>query len=995
MASEPTENFDEFEEPPVPTSQSAAEKGVVSRALYVAGYVFHAIRRNKRRSISLLIGIMIGATLVTSIFVWTDTGGRVAIDDYFSNTPFHYYCIQNPHFPNDDPNAIYPVRDYVNRLDTTKETFIVHSSIALFEIGDLRPNDYYLPWPYGRGIKDCQTFLTDNEFLARIERSFTILEGVFRLAPGNILLSRRVVEDLEAVMGLQVGVGSIIDVAIARNYHYADQIGEINPTYLNGLRVAGIYEVILTLDPLIEAFPSQSRVNWGPVGGQEVIFGWTDSMIMSASELQPNDLILISQWVMYPRLLVKVDPIPFYAVGIDQTVLLLDRVFTRVEEAFDIFLGGRDTLMRLTDYINSYHERRTMGVLVLPMVILSFLSTTFTTTLFISGRRPEIAILRSRGASYRQLYATLLFEFVVLSISGLVLGGFLGLLIGCLLPSASSFLIFDTTIFLHYLSLAKLEPLAWVIAGLAAILPAGIYTLFVTRSFLQTELYAAIRGNGSRWKVSPWIEVLYIIVVVLIFWPLLTVLVSLPLSTDIALFAFILAIGFWVLLSDAIARIIKPGIAGFSKIFHPVFGQKSHLFATSVRVRRTRIVPLLIILLLTFSVTIFSAVQAQTYQGHVNRQIEYYIGGDIRIYSGAVPVSRIDDIITLPQIETATGFIELRADVYNTDYEFRLLGIDPAAYAIAGNWDSSSMIGDNWQVVLNRLANDVNGTIFPAHLAELLGKTVGDTVRIRAWDQLLQKHEFKTLNIVGLCRTAPGFGYSNPSDPAASVSARPGFGFQKGQPFAFCHEHLMLVELPAREPSPYQYDRTQLFLAKPREGTSVLNALTAVQSVDFAQRVWSPITFDLKTEYADGYIFYQGIVSLLSVGFLASLAISVVALTVFVNTIVQERKIEYAIMRALGGTRSQVTAIVLGEFVGLIMAAFLFSLIMGSVFSQILLPTILQLFPQPYILPSITIYPISLLAAVLGLVVLGLVTGAYLPARRAGKVEVNRILRNL
>jgi putative ABC transport system permease protein len=158
---------------------------------------------------------------------------------------------------------------------------------------------------------------------------------------------------------------------------------------------------------------------------------------------------------------------------------------------------------------------------------------------------------------------------------------------------------------------------------------------------------------------------------------------------------------------------------------------------------------------------------------------------------------------------------------------------------------------------------------------------------------------------------------------------------------------------------------------------------------------WSPTTFDLALEYPDGYLFSQGIISLLSVGFLASLAISVVALTVFVNIIVQERKTEYAIMRAMGGTRRQVTAIVLGEFVGLILAAFLFSMLMGIVFSQVLMQTILQLFPQPYVIPFTIIYPISLLAAVLGLVVLGLIAGAYLPARRAGKIEVSTILRNL
>ena len=995
MASEPTDETSDVTEEPAPrTTTTGAKKGVTGRVLYVVNYVLHGIWRNKRRSFSLLIGIIIGVTLVSSIFVWTDTGGRVAIDDYFNNTPFHYYVVQNPHFPNDDPNAIFPVRDYVNRMDTTQETYIVRSSIALFEIGHLRPLDYYLPWPYGRGIKDCQAFFTDNDFLARAERSFTIIDGTFQVTDNTILLSQRVVDDLDAVMGLQVGVGSVLDVAFARNYRYADQIGDLNPVYRTGLRVAGIYEVQVTLDPLLESFPSQSRQNWDPIQGQEVIFGWTDSMILSTNVLDTGDYDLISRWVMFPRLLVEVDPAAFYAGGIDQTLLILDNVFNRIEQNFDVFLGGRDALGRLMTYIEAYYERRTMGVLVLPMVILSLLCTTFTTTLFISGRRPEVAILRSRGASYRQLYGTMLFEFAFLAMIGLILGGFLGAFVGCLIPSASSFLVFDMNIFFQYFTLVKLDPLVWVISGLITILPAATYTVLVTRSFLQTELYSAIKGNGSRWKISNWMRMLYVFVVIVVFWPLLVLFLAQPISTDMALFVFILSIGFWVLLADAVSRLIKPSVASFSKVFRPFFGQKSHLFAQGVRVRRTRLVPLLIILLLTFSVTIFSAIQAQTYQGHLNRQIDYFLGSDVRVYSGPVPTTRANEITSLPQIEAATGFIELRSHV-GANIEFRMLGINPAAYAVVGNWDSSSMLGDSWQDVLNRLINNPDGVIFPAHIAGELGLGVGDDVLVFMWDQRLQKIENKTMEILGLCISAPGFGYSDPSSPAASISGSPGFGFQKGQPFAFCHEQVMLVELPAREPSPYVFDRTQLFLARSRSRNNIQGAISAVQSLDFVRYTWSPVTFDLALEYPDGYLFSQGVISLLSVGFLASLTISIVALTVFVNIIVQERKTEYAIMRAMGGTRRQVTAIVLGEFVGLILAAFLFSLLMGIVFSQVLMQTILQLFPQPYVIPFTIIYPISLLAAVLGLVVLGLIAGAYLPARRAGKIEVSTILRNL
>ena len=968
------------------------KKGGLARNLYVLGYVFTGIRRHKRRSLSLFIGIMIGVALVTSVFVWTDTGARVAVDDYFADTPFHYYCVQSPNYPYDDPNAIYPVRDYVDSHETTRNSHVVYGSIGLFEIRDLRPNEQYLPWPYMLGIKDAQAFFTDNDFLARAERSFEIIDGSFRVGPGQVLLSRRVVEDLFTVLGLEVGVGDYIDISIARTAGNAYNIGLLNPVYLGDKRVVGIYEVRTTLDPLLESFPTYTRQNWGPFSGQEVIFGWLDSMILSNTELTAPDYNYIALYVNFPRLLVEIDPRPFFAAGLEQTPAILDRLFTSIEESFDIFLGGRDKLNQLINYIHAYYDRRTMGILVLPIVILSILLTTFTTTLFISGRRPEIAILRSRGASYRQLYGTLLLEFFILAIIGMIVGGILGVLIGCLIPSAAAFLLFDINIFFRYLGFSQLNPLSWIFAGLVVILPAAIYTILITRSFLTSELYAAFRGENSRWKIRTWMQILYVIVVVAIFWPLINIVISVPLDAEMAIILFIATVGFWVLLIDATARVLRPGIAGFSNLLRPVFGQKSGIFAKSVKVRRSRIVPLLIILLLTFSITFFSAVEAQTYQAHLNRQIEFYLGADIRIYSGPVPAQRVQEITALPQIRTATPFIEVRAD--RGSNEFRVYGIKPTQYAQAGNWHETSMVGDDYLTVLSRLEANPDGIIIPEHLAALWNLGVGDNVSIRIWDQRIVILETKQFDVVGIMRTAPGFGYANPSDPGASHASPPGFGFQTGNAFCFVHEDYFLVEVPSWKVYDY-VNLTQNFLAELSPSYSIHSALNALQSIDFVYYTWAPQTFDLEAAFPDGYLFSQGIISLLSVGFLAALGISIVALTVFVNTIVSERKTEYAIMRALGGTRSQITAIVLGEFVGLILAAFLFSLIIGVIFSWVLMFSLLQLYPQPYIVPFTLIFPLSLLIAILGLVILGLIAGAYLPARRAGRVQVSALLRNL
>ncbi|MFX1576016.1 MAG: ABC transporter permease [Promethearchaeota archaeon] len=973
-------------------SQRKPRDSSLSRRLYVTKYVLNGIRHHKRRSISLLIGIMIGVALISSVFVWTETGARVAVDDYFASISFHYYCVQNQSPTTDDPQAIFSVKEFVDTHATTRASHVVFSSIALIDSTFLNPTDYYLPYAYARGIKDCQVFFVDNDFLARAERSFRIIDGQFRLSLGSVLVSQHVVEDLEEVIGRQVSVGSIIDLSVAQRYQNTRTIGALNITNLVGLRIGGIYQVITHLEPLLESFPTQSRRNWDPIQDSETVFGWYDSVIVSKNVFDSDIYDQIAVHVMFPRLLVEIIPASFYSTRLEELLVGFDALLTDIQMNNDVTVGGRNQLLFLQEYIEVYYERQTMVFLVLPMVILSVLLTTFTASLFLSNRRTELGILRSRGTSYQQLYSILMIEFLVLATIGTVLGGLLGILLGCLIPSAFSFLAFNPVSIFRHLSLTSINLTAWVIAGVACIVPATIYIFQKTRSFLRSEIYAELRETNSKWKSSSKFQVAYAFIIILISIPLTYVVLSIPITTDIALIFFIFVIGFWILLADAIARLIRPGIATFSRLFTPAIGQKSQLFVKSLRVKRTRVVPLLMILLLTFSITIFSAVEAQTYQIHLDQQINYYVGADIHVYSDRVFASRINEITALPQIDTATAFIEVQAEIGESD--LKLMGVNPSAYAEVGNWDESSMVDDDYRAVFARLAANRNGIILPAHIATLYNRRVGDTIPVQVRDQRSLVVDYKLFDIVGIMNKAPGLGYSNPSDPQLVPTPNPGFGFQKSNAFALCHQHYFLVEIPSFDPYAVT-DSTRLFLAKLNPSQDVQAAQDALEDLEFIFQTWSPYTFDLEEAYYDGYLFSQGVIGLLSVGFLASLAISVVALTVFVSIIVSERKTEYAILRALGGSRRDVTSMVFVEFVSLILLAFFFSVVVGVSFSWLLMFVIIKLFPQPFIVPFTIIYPLNLLIVVLGFVVLGLLTGAYLPARRAGQVQVSSLLRNL
>jgi predicted lysophospholipase L1 biosynthesis ABC-type transport system permease subunit len=403
----------------------------------------------------------------------------------------------------------------------------------------------------------------------------------------------------------------------------------------------------------------------------------------------------------------------------------------------------------------------------------------------------------------------------------------------------------------------------------------------------------------------------------------------------------------------------------------------------------------MMIMTLTFSVTIFSAVEAQTYDGFVTQQVKYFMGGDIRVYSDQVPASAVWQLLNIPGIDAATAVI--MRDSYAATEDILLIGIDPVAYAQTGNWDSTSIPGADPYLVLQALEDVPDAIIFPQHIANAIDRHTGDQIDITTMymTNFYEPTSFtKTFTIVGEVFSAPGFGFADADDPAATPTPYPGYGFQESSTFAFCHIDYFLYELPSQG-AMGEIDDTFLFFASTEPGADRDQVLETVQALGFTRTAWSSHSLDIEAMYPGAHLFSSGVISLLSMSFLAALALGLLSLTVFVNVMVQGRKTEYAIMRAIGGTSGQVTAIVVGEFTGLILATFFLGLLLSVGFSWLLMNSLVKLFPLPTVLPFAIIWPLLLLFGLVVLVVIGMLIGIYLPARRAGSVTVNTILRDL
>lgn len=951
--------------------------------LYVAGYVGNNIWKNKARFFSLLIGIMIGVALVASVLVWTDTDSQVATLDYFNSNTYQYGIQQIYTFPI-DTQLVYEVENWCREQIAYRNSDIFYQSIGFLNGTDWNSSTTYLPYPYAREIKDFQAFFVENAFLTRVVSHFSF-DGVFQLAPGECLVSTRVIEDASEFLNQTITIGSYINVTIASIYQEPLTFSDIQPFNTTNLLVVGIYNITRSNSLLFSSALGTYRVNHlGSI--QEKVFGWNDGIIMHYTQLNSTERDTLTANSLFPILLVQLNPQEIAVTGLDNVPTKIRELQAQLELQFTgrITVRGEDQIVLLEQYIAASQSRRTMAVLTLPTILLSILLTIFATNIFLSGRKSEVAILRARGASFRQLYAAFILEFIIIGTIALGLGVVLSILVGSLIPASTGFLQFNPAIFYTYLLNVRLEPLTWLVAFLTCIIPPLSFTLISVRSFLKAEIYEALVGSTPQVEADLGITIIYAIAVFALLGFLIIALLFLPVTPLIATILFIYAVVIWALFSDIGSRIVRQIIAGVTRVFRPLFGEKSFIFEKSMRTRRQRIVPLLLILTLTFSISVFAVVEAQTVQDNAFTQVSYFMGGDLRVESNSIHHNHTSELLSIPGILSASAFIATYGLLGSTS--LTIYGIDVESYARTGNWDLSSMVGEDPFTALQRLQNHTDGIIIPRTLAGVLGRNIGSRIVISVHQQGGGVLGDTSFLITGIGRSAPGLGYFDPNDPSRPPDPTDGFQFQSSQLFAIINSDFLLNR---------NMTNTRLILAEIDANVDIVQVQQQVSYLSFPTAVYSPMTYSLEEDYPEGYLFNRGVISLLSIGFLACVIISIIALILFVGIIVRERQTEYAIMRAVGSTQRQISAIIVGEFAGLIITSFLVALLLGFFFSWLSMFILLGLFPFPYVIPFQLGIPWVLLLEVLGVVLIGISIGTYIPARRAGRTNVGKVLRNL
>ncbi|MEE8181698.1 MAG: FtsX-like permease family protein [Candidatus Thorarchaeota archaeon] len=949
-------------------------------------YALTSLKNYPVRNIGIALVLAIGITLPTTVFVWTTTGTELIVNEYFQEESYQMALNAKPGESFESSNLLEAQSTAVG------SDFIEYAHRVPSTIGILT-GDFFYGWSeysmlgmnYVEGIKDMRVVITTTEVLANWSRDFT-WRGNFSLSLGQVLVSEQFVNYANEVHNITIDVGTTIDMDLLRYGARGDQVG--TPTSLGrypiqNLLVVGVYEINDPGSIIGTSFPSITRQNWDPLGiERDIILGITDSVIILEDEVGAEVVDEVAgRGFFLPVVLLRPSESGLLRHGAQNIGTNLAAFKIQLEEQYpNIDVDGLSEIWKLESFITTYLQSQILTIIAFPVLIMSLMLTVFTSETSISRRKGEISSLRAKGASFNQVFSTFMWESMFLSALGFVLGLGLSYIMAPLIGASTGLFSFDPNRYAVFMSHISFPPLSIIIAGAIALYLPASYLMHVSRRIDVSEVGQPTTGGASEdtEDVGIWryvIGLAAVLLALLIMPEVVTPIGSMAIAEVLVATLLLFAASY---LGSRAMRLVTARVSGGTSF---LFGEKSLYLSQSLRKRKGQFIPLLVILTLTLTTTTMMLIQSSSFEATLQNELGYSIGADMRIESDPKPLRFSQTLLSYPGIFEATPIVETWAQVGTQ--RFFLEGVDPLAYMRIGSFSESSFVNNDSVTVLTALASVQNGIVISAYYGALWNKTVGDTVQIHYG--AINGTTYNEFEVVGLMHSAPGFGVASTHDISGASFASQ-FGFQIIGGFAFVNLDFLSMRT--------LIDTSSLFLVDTVSYTDMTDIIATIE-VEKNTHVFTLETFDVSAESNSIQLFLSGIQGLTMISFILCAAMGLIAIALFLGSAVMEREPEYAVFRALGGTKKQVVSMVFGEFAGSVVAAIAVSVFLGVVFGYAMSILTLGLSPFIPVLPEVLSFPFMMMMVVLSLESVVMLLSTYIPARRAGSTDPASVLRNL
>ncbi|WP_123040511.1 FtsX-like permease family protein [Cohnella candidum] len=609
---------------------------------------------------------------------------------------------------------------------------------------------------------------------------------------------------------------------------------------------------------------------------------------------------------------------------------------------------------------DALYARTVFLFLGLPGAVLGVLLTVAITASGSARRRQEQALLRTRGASMRQVLALHGTEALIITIGGIAAGILFAVITSKLIAAIP--LAWNATTII-WLAIASF--VGFMLSVYSVVYPAWMEARRSTVASLRTSVG---RQRKPLWRLLC-LDWILLAVAGLFYWRAANTgyeLVLAPegvIKTSVHYEQFIAPLGLWIggalLLLRLWSIILEQGGGKLSFLFRPIAGGLSHVVSGSLSRQKALVAKGTILIALAFSFAVSTSVFNMTYNGQARVDAELTNGSDVNVTgtTAAPPDSKLAELGMIPGVKGIQSMEHRFAFVGNDLQD--IYGIDPRHIGEVSTMSDFYFGNGNAKATLDELANTPDGVLVSQETISDFQLKTGDRINLRLQNAIDHQYHVIPFHLVGMVKEFP----TAPKD-SFLVANSSYIAKQTGSDAA----EVVLIRTNG---SPVQAAKQAADISSPLTGVSV----TEIGSVE--KTISSSLTSISLRGLSDLEILYAVLIAVGFTGLILALGLT-------------ERRRTFAIISALGGTKKQVGSFLWSEGLFMLIGGAISGIVLGFGIAYLFVKILTGVFdPPPEAMAVPWIYFIELLIASAVSTVI-----AIIGLRRIAERQLVQTLRN-
>ncbi|MHA1123989.1 MAG: FtsX-like permease family protein [Candidatus Heimdallarchaeota archaeon] len=903
---------------------------------YIIKLAFQNIIHHKRHMAIIIFGFTISIAVLLSINIWSVKSEQLAINGFLDEQDYqaYIYSAQHPEYIDE----IIEELDNNTLVEYYNTAFLSH---ALFNTEN-KDGSSYSCWPEASQnqtdpVSITNTFIAEQITLDRIKFLFNV-EGNFSVEDDGIIISQTQAEELSIIYDTEIGVGSIINVSIAKytpNPSYGqDKIDDFNPTFYESYTIRGVY----TPQESISIIQSALDI--------DVL---SDSIIFPLDDITPIDIDEMNDKNIPYLLFVKFDQEVLTADGIDGVVGKMEDFEKKIKAGHSVYIEILDS--PIISLINAYSRASVTIVFMLPVIMVGIILTIFMVNIVVASRQEEVNLLRDRGADSPQIVLLFSIEFLIVAIIGVVIGICLAVLLAALIPSFSS-TGFQTEVFKEFITTHVYDYTFIILVPLGLVVGILSYAIFkiVWEISIRNKDYTSGENQRKRIQRNIFLSTNIILAAVVTIALAFSIIDSARAvignqnytigNSSSSGYTFVLFCFMLIFASQVISFLITDKFQSKIKgLYRRIIFNDAFFLINNFKRKDKKLSTMTFSLIIVSSLIVFSLTAAASISNNQLMESEFKNGADLRVVTYPVDYSFQDNISRVDGVNEVVSILKTKGSIPTRDYT--VYGVDPVKFSRIGEWDNSCFPDGYNFSILTALEADQEGVIIGSGLSESLNVTVGDWIPVY---NIAAGVLYRSFTVTGIINSAPGLGLADGQNIEM---------LQPNEGFVIINAAYMIEEL--------DITLSQLFLASilPGEQLAPIKAEVELLLPNIQVNPGS-VNEQFMGDFIEKYI--PNVLTFFWIGLIAIVIIIIVLLIMFTDFTLSQRTQEFAISLSMGASRNAITKLLLTEIVVIILSASIGGILLGIGFTYATFYLLTPILTSHNMIPFTVVIPIWQLA---------------------------------